>query len=221
MSLKTTNILKLLFFILNIIFMILGVVVLSLGIYLQISEAAIYMEVLPEVKFTTLVSLLVAAGVITIVVCLLGFCAAFLESHCLLILYIMCVSTIFCIEIAAGVIGFVRKDELEADLIQKLAKNMKESSKSWDNIQRMNKCCGITNYTDWRGEVASPIGLPESCCIATCRSVIDAYSEPCYNKLLSWITSNQYMIGATGITVGVLQIILLIIAAVFLCLIRQ
>ncbi|XP_014775897.1 CD151 antigen [Octopus bimaculoides] len=135
MSLKTINIVKLVFFILNTLFLVLGVVILALGIYLQISEAAVYMAVLPEVKFTIIVSLLVAAGIITIIVCILGFCAAFLESHCLLILYILCVSTIFCIEIAAGVIGLVRKNELETNLINKLVDNMKTSAKSWDIIQ--------------------------------------------------------------------------------------
>ncbi|CAI9726246.1 leukocyte surface antigen CD53-like [Octopus vulgaris] len=147
--------------------------------------------------------------------------SAFLESHCLLILYILCVSTIFCIEIAAGVIGLVRKNELETDLIDKLVENMKTSAESWDIIQQTNKCCGVNNYTDWKGEVATPLSLPDSCCLVKCRSVNDAYPQPCYTKLRSWVFDNLYIIGAASLTIGILQIILLIIASIFLCLMRQ
>lgn len=75
--------LKLLF--LLFLFQILGVIILALGIYLQISEASNYMNVLPNIKFTTPVSLIVAAGIITMVVAILGFCAAVMESRCLMV----------------------------------------------------------------------------------------------------------------------------------------
>lgn len=221
MKAVSVNVAKILFMILNALFMILGVIILALGIYLQISEASNYMNVLPNIKFTTPVSLIVAAGIITMVVAILGFCAAVMESRCLMVVYILCVSIIFCVEIAAGIIGFLRKDELEKNLVEQLILSMGKTQKSWDYIQTTNKCCGVTNYTNWQGEVSTPSNLPSSCCISECRSTSDAYQTPCMSKLKGWVTQNLYLLGVTAVVIGVLQVALLVMASIFLCCMRR
>lgn len=215
------NLAKVVFMILNSLFMILGVVILAMGIYLQISEASNYMNVLPDIKFTTPVSLIVAAGIITMVVAILGFCAAVMESRCLIIVYIVCVSAIFCVEISAGVIGFLRKDELQKDFAGKLILSLGKTQKSWDYIQVTHKCCGVKNYTDWQGEVSTPSNLPSSCCITECRTSTDAYKTPCMDKLEDWINENLYLLGVTAVVIGILQIALLLMASIFLCCMRR
>lgn len=181
---------KYVFFAFNILIWLLGCGVLSLGVWLHVNRSA-HTTVLSSYSFLSASVLCIIAGTIVLFVGFMGCCGAFYENQCMLVGYFVLGMLIFTLEIGAGVLGFMHKDELrsmiEKDLLSSIRWNYRTSEvvvddssrqpvyqtsdpEEWwlvmDALQAELHCCGAHNYTDWFNISAWPKEqrVPDSCC---------------------------------------------------------
>ncbi|KAK2857911.1 hypothetical protein Q7C36_005830 [Tachysurus vachellii] len=109
-----TKCVKYLLFFFNFIFWLSGSLVLAVGLWLRFNTSTaslLRVDGAPETFFFA-VYILIGAGGIMMLVGFFGCCGAVRESQCLLGLFFSCVLIIFAAEVAAGVFGFLHKDEI-------------------------------------------------------------------------------------------------------------
>ncbi|KAL8609073.1 hypothetical protein ACOMHN_033666 [Nucella lapillus] len=168
---------KYVFFAFNIMIWLLGCGVLSLGVWLQANRGP-HTTLLPAYSYLSASVLCIIAGAVILFVGFMGCCGAFYENQCMLVGYFVLGMLIFTLEIGAGVLGFLHKDELrsliEKDLVSSIRWHYRSSSEAvvveeegsrqaayqstedpeewWlvmDALQAEMRCCGAHNYTDW------------------------------------------------------------------------
>lgn len=184
------NCVKYVFFGFNVFIWLLGCGVLSLGLWLQMNRSP-HIAILPTHTFLSASALCITAGAIILLVGFLGCCGTFYENQCMLIGYFIMLLLIFILEITAGTLAFMHKDELRAvihkDLVlsirreykmgpeaQEAAKrapeNLSSDPEEWwlimDSLQAELHCCGVNNYSDWFNIRAwlTERRVPDSCC---------------------------------------------------------
>lgn len=218
---------KIIFAVCNIVFFIMGIVAMCIGIYLKVSRSD-FVSILQSKEFETSSAMLISAGIIVIVVALVGFIGAWMNNQCMLGLYFIFVLIIFGMELAAGIIAYVYSDNLENILKRELLEGLKndKTRSAWDKLQEKYKCCGVNNYTDWQGvyDIHNFNTLPDSCCGYNGCGQSGAqvsYLISCYDDAREWIIDNFYLIGAAGIAIGVLQLILVFVSVALICCIRN
>lgn len=218
---------RIIFGICNILFFIMGIIAMVIGIYLKVSRSD-FVSILQSKEFETSSALLISAGIIVIVVSLVGFIGAWLNNQCMLGLYFIFILVIFAMEIAAGIIAFIYRDDLQRVLKRELLEGLKKDNtrSAWNKLQEKYKCCGVNNYTDWYGvyDIHNYKAIPDSCCgYDTCGQSGSqvAYLISCYEDAKEWFIDNIYLIAAAGIAIGVLQLILIVASIALICCIRR
>lgn len=202
-----------------------GIAMLVVGVWQQISRSN-YVELLPSDEFFTASALLISGGIIVIVVCVFGFIGVWMESQCVLVIYTLCVFIILAIAIAAGIIAYIFHGELDDKLRSKLLEGLNDPGKKkfWDDIQQEERCCGVNNHTDWFSETNTIKSVPDSCCDGpNCgiQGASVAYNIGCYEKGKNFVKDNFYALGATGICLGILQIILVVSSVALVLILRR
>lgn len=218
---------RILFIICNILFLLLGVGIFITGIYLKVSQAD-FTELLDSKEFETATALMVSSGIIVAVVSLVGFCGVWLENQCILGLYFVFVVVIFCMELAAGIMGYLYRGKIDDILQDELLIGLRDQKRrtAWNNVQNTYECCGVHNYTNWHNVYSkvNPSEIPDSCCgFENCGTSggIASWRDGCYEKAVLWLKDNFVLIGVVGVVIGLLQIILMIVAMVLIFMIRR
>lgn len=93
-----------------------GCALLGVGIYLKVGDNK-FLDVAEELstisKYATLGNLMIAVGAIILVVAFFGCCGAIKENQCLLSVFFTFLMLIFILELAAGIFGFVNRNEVK------------------------------------------------------------------------------------------------------------
>nr|XP_023027403.1 CD63 antigen-like [Leptinotarsa decemlineata] len=160
---------KYLIFTFNFFLVITGIVLISVGASIR----AIYSDyhLFLSGSYFSLPNLLIATGCLIFCISFLGCYGAMKQSWVMLMGFSILLGIIFIFEFAAGIAGYVLRDQTSNYLENTMKENMKlyhnDSSISdiWDTIQKEFQCCGVINYTDWIVENKKP-DLPISCCPA-------------------------------------------------------
>lgn len=171
---------KYIFIFLNIIFLLLSVAGIGLSIWMFV-DPTIPLHFTQESRdylITTIIILL--ASIILLIVSLLGIYSvgqeirkALIVSFCLLLIIVVA-------EIAAGVWGYINRDNLEQHIRASVKNSVRDDydkdenvKKLFDTIQAKLHCCGAEHATDWTrgkgynmGVSGNPnqYNIPESCC---------------------------------------------------------
>merc|ERR1719450_374261 len=112
---------------------------------------------------------------------LLGFCGcigALRENICLLKFFTICLSIIFFVQLASGIIGFVYREKIKHLVTVKLSgsipnyRNNPNLQDAIDYAQSTIGCCGLIDHNDWQKNIyfnCSSLGqeacsVPFSCC---------------------------------------------------------
>ncbi|XP_065646391.1 CD151 antigen-like [Hydra vulgaris] len=195
---------KYLLFAFNFIFWGCGTAVLGVGIYSRI-KAKDWSSILGNDGYVlSVANLLIASGAVVMVIGFLGCCGAIKENKTMLASYVILLSLIFLMEIAAGIYAYVKKDKV----LISVATNIKNSvikeyggstfvqkgfTDSVDYIQKQLKCCGAETPMDWssstwyknikknENDTTPHIVVPNSCCaknVPSCNVAIDIPSLP-------------------------------------------
>uniref|UniRef100_A0A8B9KMC4 Tetraspanin n=1 Tax=Astyanax mexicanus TaxID=7994 RepID=A0A8B9KMC4_ASTMX len=207
-------------------------VVMAVGIWTLIDKGE-YLSLLASSTFAVSAYILILAGALVMVTGFLGCCAVIREQRSLLSTYFSCLLLIFLIELVAGVLAYVYYQRLSEELKQHLSKTMTENydqlgkegiTRAVDRLQQDFKCCGSNNSSDWKHSVyvQSPEAqgrvVPDSCCktiTPECGrrdhpSNIYKVEGGCITKLEHFLADHLLIIGAVGIGVACLQVMICI-----------
>ncbi|KAA0706839.1 CD9 antigen [Triplophysa tibetana] len=185
---------------------LMGSLVLAVGLWLRLDPNTVSLlgEGGPETFFIG-VYILIAAGGLVMLVGFFGCCGAVKESQCLLGLFFACLLTIFGAEVAAGVFGFLNKDEI----IEEVKTYYDNSAKHYNNITiqsyyRTLNCCGSTSV--------SP---------SLCQDIASNQTVKCDVAIEEFFNSKLFIVGYVGIGIAGVMIIGMIFSMVLCCAIRN
>uniref|UniRef100_A0A3B3ZZP9 Tetraspanin n=1 Tax=Periophthalmus magnuspinnatus TaxID=409849 RepID=A0A3B3ZZP9_9GOBI len=215
---------KYLMFVFNLVFWLGGCGLFGVGLWLSFTQAEF--SSLP-LSFPSLsaANLLLVAGGVTMVLGFLGCLGALKEQRCLLFMFFLILLLLVLTEgVFILLILFFLLLQVDARAQDELKEGMRryktepELRKSWDNVQMMFKCCGVSNKTDWWDILEGT--LPASCCSVGTDPCVDGWAEPCYQKARQWLLDNIPSVLVFGLCIGVVQIMALVFSMLMYCQIR-
>ncbi|XP_056316450.1 tetraspanin-2a [Danio aesculapii] len=195
---------KYLLFVFNFIFWLSGSLVLAVGLWLRFdpdTTSLLSENDAPE-NFFIAVYILIGAGGIMMIVGFFGCFGAVRESQCLLGSFFACLLLIFGAEVAAGVFGFLNKDQI-----------IKEVQNYYESATKMPNGTVITSafhsVLDCCGSGSSPI---ETC---------EDESKDCVETIEAFFNEKLFIIGYVGIGIAGVMVIGMIFSMVLCCAIRN
>ncbi|XP_030829578.1 CD63 antigen-like [Strongylocentrotus purpuratus] len=215
----TASCIKYLMFIFNFIFFIFGLGII-VGGSLTLTLYSEYVDFTGNTG-TAIPIALICIGVFIFLTGFFGCCGAVKENYCMLGTYAFIMVLLLILELAAGISGYVLRDDIDKLVDDNMTDLQKEYNSStstqqlFDNMQKNLECCGVDNYTDWMGyNMSHPDMVPESCCMkpgtAGCNQVgsatLDIYTKPCYNALKDLLLRNIGIIAGVAIGIAVIEI---------------
>ncbi|KAF1536558.1 Tetraspanin-33, partial [Eudyptes schlegeli] len=176
---------KYVLFFFNMLFWMISMVMVAVGVYARLlkhAEAAMAcLAVDPTI-------LLVVVGVLTFVITFCGCVGSLRENICLLQTFSICLTVIFLLQLAAGVLGFVFSDKARgkvSEIINGAIVHYRDDLDLQNIIdfgQKEFSCCGGVSYKDWSQNMyfnctaANPsrerCSVPFSCCLRDAAEVV-------------------------------------------------
>ncbi|XP_064399862.1 CD82 antigen-like [Halichondria panicea] len=218
-----THFWRILFMIVNTVFALIGLGLTGLGIYLLASGNDL--QFITGNQYANGGALILIAGLITFIIALVGLIGAAGMWSCVIAFYIVFMTLVVILEIVAGVLGFVYQMEL-GEIVAVRVTSAFDTFNAEDNdvtalvnfMQGEFQCCGYDSYEDWLDTpyLNNTQLFPDSC-NCTNASTVDCISVPevpnqmiydrnCSAGVRSFLEENLIVIGAVGITFGVLEL---------------
>ncbi|NXA51659.1 CD81 protein, partial [Nothocercus julius] len=170
--------------------------------------------------------ILIAVGAVMMFVGFLGCYGAIQESQCLLGTFFTCLVILFACEVAAGIWGFVNKDQIAKDVKQFYDQAFQQAlmaESDGNNAKAVVKtfhetldCCG----PDTAMGVITPLWKEELCPKDSSLKILPLYSS-CHQKIDELFSGKLYLIGIAAIVVAVIMIFEMILSMVLCCGIRN
>ncbi|KAI1883453.1 hypothetical protein AGOR_G00231600 [Albula goreensis] len=173
-----SRVVKYLLFVFNMIFWMISLVMVGIGVYARLmkhAEAAMsYLTVDPAI-------LLMIVGVLMFLITFCGCVGSLRENICLLQTFSICLTIIFILQLAAGILGFVFSDKARGkvtEIINKAIVHYRDDLDLQNLIdfgQREFSCCGGVSFNDWSQNMyfncstdnpsRERCSVPYSCCL--------------------------------------------------------
>uniref|UniRef100_H2YYR2 Tetraspanin n=1 Tax=Ciona savignyi TaxID=51511 RepID=H2YYR2_CIOSA len=231
---------KYLLFAFNIFVWIAGAAVLGIGIYLRVGNDIHNIVSIADIQiYYSGCYVLIAAGSFMFLLGFLGCCGAMAENKCLLILYMICLSIIFVVELGVGIWAVVNQDSIENDIAKAFNQTIHNGSNPQDPfaqsviaLERQFKCCGLsTGCQDWKDSASYgctcdvKTAVNGTCVLASSLKCTNAdtpggmyiYKEGCYQSIIDFINKNLWVVVGIGFGIGFVELLGVIFAG---CVIR-
>ncbi|KAJ8978669.1 hypothetical protein NQ317_019105 [Molorchus minor] len=140
---------KYLLFCFNLLFAISGIAILTVGTIVHLAYSHYHNFLYASYQSAPLV--LIVVGVIIFIVAFFGCCGAVKENHCMIVTFSVLLFVILVVELAAGIVGYVKRNEVEHMLEVNLNTTMykyysnKDIQESW-NIAQHEEVVEIVAY---------------------------------------------------------------------------
>ncbi|VDL57438.1 unnamed protein product [Hymenolepis diminuta] len=179
--------------VLNVLLVLTGLGLLGLSIfsYMEPEIQSVFLSAGILYEMHILLIVLMCISTTTVIVAIIGCCAVYHESPCLLSIYSICIAIVTCIEVAISVLSILYQSEVRVYgfyIEDKLIQALKEVIQKWiststdlgtvaqnivirDIFQSTFECCGGKGHEEYRDAV-----LPNSCCPETVSGVCDSTS---------------------------------------------
>ncbi|NXV49657.1 CD81 protein, partial [Uria aalge] len=228
-----TKCIKYLLFVFNFIFWLAGGIILGVALWLRHDSQTtniLYLQLGDKQAPNTFyvgIYILIAVGAVMMFVGFLGCYGAIQESQCLLGTFFTCLVILFACEVAAGIWGFVNKDQIAKDVkqfydqaFQQALMAESETNNGRAVVKTFHEtldCCGPDNAI---GAVA-PLWRDDLC--PKKDSVLKTIFETssCHKKIDELFSGKLYLIGIAAIVVAVIMIFEMILSMVLCCGIRN
>ncbi|CAO2603010.1 Tspan33 [Lemmus lemmus] len=171
---------KYLLFFFNMLFWVISMVMVAVGVYARLmkhAEAALAcLAVDPAI-------LLIVVGVLMFLLTFCGCIGSLRENICLLQTFSLCLTIVFLLQLAAGILGFVFSDKARgkvSELINNAIVHYRDDLDLQNLIdfgQKKFSCCGGISYRDWSQNMyfncsednpsRERCSVPYSCCLPT------------------------------------------------------
>ncbi|XP_041472368.1 tetraspanin-18-like isoform X2 [Lytechinus variegatus] len=147
---------KYLLILFNFLFLLVGVALISVGIVVIVHTNQIYiLEILDNPLIRNGAYLIIGLGCFIIVVSVVGYFGACMESRCTLIIYIIILVIIFIAQLVGCILLLAYRSQVTSTLFSSIDSyqgedaNNDTTSTGWNAIQILFECCGIDGYEDW------------------------------------------------------------------------
>uniref|UniRef100_A0A452TJ81 CD81 molecule n=1 Tax=Ursus maritimus TaxID=29073 RepID=A0A452TJ81_URSMA len=169
--------------------------------------------------------ILIAVGAVMMFVGFLGCFGAIQESQCLLGTFFTCLVILFACEVAAGIWGFVNKDQIAKDVKQFYDQALQQAVVDDDanNAKAVVKtfhetlnCCGSSTLSALTTSM-----LKNNLCPSGSTVISNLFKEDCHQKIDDLFSGKLYLIGIAAIVVAVIMIFEMILSMVLCCGIRN
>eukprot|EP00731_Ephydatia_muelleri_P006146 Em0003g394a len=132
-----------------------GVVITGVGVWLVVEGNTL--AVVTGNSYASGAAVIIAAGVITTLICVVGIIAAIGRFRGLLAIFGIVLVVVIMLEVAAAVLGFVFRQQLNAGVQGRINStiavygrtNAAVETDAIDTIQTTFECCGSVSYMDW------------------------------------------------------------------------
>uniref|UniRef100_A0ACB8G3W4 Cd81 protein n=1 Tax=Sphaerodactylus townsendi TaxID=933632 RepID=A0ACB8G3W4_9SAUR len=169
--------------------------------------------------------ILIAVGAVMMFVGFLGCYGAIQESQCLLGTFFTCLVILFACEVAAGIWGFVHRDQIAKDIKHFYDEALTQAQGPGEKAQKAKtivrtfhdtlNCCGANALS-----IAADFLTGENLCPD--KSITKIISgEDCHSKIDELFSGKLYLIGIAAIVVAVIMIFEMILSMVLCCGIRS
>ncbi|XP_077582256.1 tetraspanin-2a [Stigmatopora nigra] len=203
---------KYLLFVFNFIFWLCGLLVLAVGLWLRFDPETV--ELLtgndaPDTFFIA-VYILLGAGSLMMLVGFFGCFGAVRESQCLLASFFACLLIIFAAEIAAGVFGFINREQIVEEVQKFYSSSIGDASNPNATAialiyHRTLDCCG---------------GSTSAATSDLCEDAPEG-TKDCLSAITDFFNERLHIIGYIGIGIGGVMILGMIFSMVLCCAIRN
>lgn len=203
---------KYLLFVFNFIFWLSGLLVLAVGLWLRFDPEIVELltgDGAPDTFFIA-VYILLGAGGLMMIVGFFGCFGAVRESQCLLASFFACLLIIFGAEIAAGVFGFINKEQIVEEVQKFYSSSIADVSNANATAialiyHKTLNCCG-----------GSTSDLSNTLCAEAAEG-----TENCHAAITDFFNEKLHIIGYIGIGVAGVMILGMIFSMVLCCAIRN
>ncbi|XP_043932376.1 tetraspanin-2 [Protopterus annectens] len=201
---------KYLLFFFNFIFWLAGSAVFAIALWLRLDKDASSLSGGSSVSIFIGEYILMGCGGLMMLVGFCGCCGAVQESQCLLGTFFTCLLIIFAAEVAAGVYGFLNKDEV-VSLVKDTYKVIQDeyiTGKDNDTLPAVHKsfnCCGD--------------GINISKINDTCPD--NGKTHDCNTKIEESLNKKMHIIGVVGLGIAGIMIFGMIFSMLLCCAIRN
>lgn len=210
---------KFLVFFFNFIFWVCGVALIAIGIYALLALGRAPVASLGGSGGSP--AAIVVLGVIIFFTSFFGCCGAWRESYCMVTTFVILLSLIFLVEVAAAIAGYVFKDKVHGLVEEGMKEAMRRYGEdsalraAMDTFQREFSCCGVDNFTDWGSlePFSSNGSVPTSCCRREgpgCNlrpSPATVFDRGCLPSLEAWLKKNILVLAAVALGIAFLEIL--------------
>ncbi|XP_022362253.1 CD81 antigen [Enhydra lutris kenyoni] len=226
-----TKCIKYLLFVFNFVFWLAGGVILGVALWLRHDPQTtnlLYLELGDRPAPNTFyvgIYILIAVGAVMMFVGFLGCYGAIQESQCLLGTFFTCLVILFACEVAAGIWGFVNKDQIAKDVKQFYDQALQQAVVDDDanNAKAVVKtfhetlnCCGSSTLSALTTSM-----LKNNLCPSGSSVISNFFKEDCHQKIDDLFSGKLYLIGIAAIVVAVIMIFEMILSMVLCCGIRN
>lgn len=199
---------KYLLFVFNFIFWLSGLLVLAVGLWLRFDPKTVELLTGAPDTFFIAVYILLGAGGLMMVVGFFGCFGAVRESQCLLASFFACLLIIFGAEVAAGVFGFLNKEQIVEEVQKFYSSSITDSTNVNGTAiaiiyHKTLDCCG--------GTTPDPALCPDE----------DGDKKDCLTAIKDFFDEKLHIIGYIGIGIAGVMIIGMIFSMVLCCAIRN
>ncbi|XP_042323334.1 CD81 antigen [Sceloporus undulatus] len=229
-----TKCIKYLLFVFNFVFWLAGGIILGVALWLRhdtktttILGSTLNDHQAPNTYYVG-IYILIAVGAVMMFVGFLGCYGAIQESQCLLGTFFTCLVILFACEVAAGIWGFVNKDQIAKDIKQFYDEAVIETKSDNENNSKAAKtvvktfhetlkCCGTGSF--WE-QLYTLTNQDDLCSKGSPTSVLTDDLN-CHAKIDELFSGKLYLIGIAAIVVAVIMIFEMILSMVLCCGIRN
>lgn len=204
---------KYLLFFFNLIFWLSGLLVLAVGLWLRFDPATVDLlttgDEAPDTFFIA-VYILLGAGGLMMIVGFFGCFGAVRESQCLLASFFACLLVIFGAEIAAGVFGFINKEQIVEEVQKFYSSSLSDTTNvnasAITQIYHLTlNCCG---------------GSDPEISTALCGETTEEPRD-CLTAITTFFNEKLHIIGYIGIGIAGVMILGMVFSMVLCCAIRN
>ncbi|KAF4105730.1 tetraspanin-15 [Onychostoma macrolepis] len=213
------------------IFWLIGGFILAIGIYAEV-ERQQYKTL--EGVFLAPAIILIVLGVIIFIVSFIGVLASLRDNLCLLKVFLYMLALCLILELVGGILALIFRTQTEDLLNKNIRKGMVnyyddlDFKNIMDFVQKTFKCCGGTDFTDWKVNMyhncsaPGPLAcaVPYTCCQSKHSEVVNTmcgyralvkerlenidaiYTRGCTNAVFIWFMDNYKVMA--GLLLGIL-----------------
>jgi len=211
----------------NFFLFLIGAILIGVGTYIHV-QMSDYLNYFDDSYINASV-LFIILGAIVLILGFFGCCGACTENSCMMFTFATLLALVVIAEVGAAIAVYVFRGEVNTIVTDKMNEGLanyeqgdkyKGVTDTWNAVQSDFKCCGVSNYTNWKDTPYGKevTGVPMTCCKTASEGCGNGMfgseadlskinQDGCVQLLEEFIVDKVAVIGGIGIGIALLQIV--------------